>query len=105
MNKVYSKLVIYCPTDNKISWLERIPYDTAVNEKASDEVFFATWELVNRSREILVGVTLGGDFYQLSPAGYGTYIKESWKSMQMIDRPKLLCAIAEYQKSHKIPFD
>ena len=105
MNKVYKKLVIYCPTEDKISWLEKVPYETAVDEKASDEVFFHVWDLVNRSREILVGVTLGGECYQLSPAGYGTYIKESWKSMQMVDKPRLLCAIASYQKSHKIAFD
>ena len=105
MNKVYKKLVVYCPTDNSISWLEKVPYVVAIDEMASDDVFYHVWDLVNRSREIVVGVTLGGDFYQLSPAQYGTYIKESWSSMELIDRPKLLCAIAQYQESHKMSFD
>ena len=105
MNKVYKKIVIYCPTDNTISHLEPIPYDVAIDEKASDAIFYKVWEKVNRSREIVVGVTIGGDFYQLSPAQYGTYIKESWNSMQLINRPRLLCCIAKYHETHKIPFD
>ena len=105
MNKVYKKLVVYSPTDCKISWIEKVPYDTAIDEKASDAVFYHVWDLVNRSREIVVGVTIGGDFYQLSPAGYGTYIKESYSSMELIDRSKLLCAIARYHETHKMSFD
>ena len=105
MNKVYKKLVVYNPISGQISWIEKIPYEIAIDEKASDEVFYHVWDLVNRSREIVVGVTLGGDFYQLSPAGYGTYIKESWNSMELVDRPKLLCAIARHQESHRMSFD
>lgn len=105
MNKVYKELVVYSPTDCKISWIEKVPYETAIEEKASDEVFYHVWELVNRSREIVVGVTIGGDFYQLSPAGYGTYIKESWNSMELVNKPKLLCAIAHYKESHRMSFD
>lgn len=105
MNKVYRKFVVYCPTSDTISLLKKIPYETAIDEKASDEAFYDVWEQVNRSREIVVGVTLGGDFYQLSPAAYGTYVKESWNSMRYINRPRLLCAIARYQTQHHIEFD
>lgn len=100
MNKVYKKLVVYCPTDNSVSWVERLPYEVAVDESASNDAFFHVWELVNRSREIVVGITLGGDCYQLSPASYGTYIKESWSSMRLINRPRMLCAISKYQEAH-----
>lgn len=105
MNKVYKKIIIYCPTDNTISHLKIIPYDDAIDERASDAIFHEIWKKVNKSREIVVGVTIGGDFFQLSPTQYGSYIKESWNSMQLIDRPRLLCCIAKYHEEHKIPFD
>lgn len=105
MNKVYKKIVVYCPTSNTISHLVLVPYSIAVDEKDSDELFYAVWQGVDRRREIVIGITIGGNFYQLSPTQYGTYIKESWNAMKLIDKSRLLCCIAQYQIDNKIPFD
>lgn len=75
-------------------------------ERFSDEAFYRILALANRTTDIIIGKTIGGNFFQLSPTAYGSYIKEDAVSIRKyINIGKLLVAIADYQKKKNIPFD
>lgn len=105
MNKVYSKIVIYRPSTNEVQYLTLVPYETAISGTASDRLFYDVYERANKAKDIIIGITLGRSMYQLSPAVYGSYIKESEKSMELLNRSRILCAIARYHAKYKIPYE
>lgn len=105
MNKVYKKIVAYNPTVNTVSCLKKLDIDQAMDDKASDEAFFEVYMQTDKVAEMVIGISVGGDMYQLSPASYGTYIKENSTTMAFVNKNKLLVAIADYHKKHHIPFD
>lgn len=105
MNKVYRKIVAYNPSTNTVSCLKMLPYEMAIDDKASDEAFFEVYMQTDKVAEMVVGVSIGGDIYQLSPASYGTYIKENSSTMGFINKSKFLVAVASYHKKNNIPFD
>lgn len=104
MNKVYKKIIAYNPAKNLVSRIILLTYGQAVDEKASDNAFYSVYDKMDRSHEIIVGVSICNNYYQLSPAGYGTYIKENEASMKFINKGKMLCAIAKYHKDNHLPF-
>lgn len=106
MNKLYVKVVAYNPVTNVVTALERIDIDDDEYNRLSDEAFYRVLALANRTTDIIIGKTIGGNFYQLSPTVYGSYIKEDASSIKkFIQINKLLVAIADYHKKHNIPFD
>ena len=105
MNKIYRKIVAYNPSTNSVSCLKMLPWETAIDDKASDEAFFEVYMQTDKVAEMVVGVTVGGSIYQLSPASYGTYIKENASTMEFINKSKFLVAVATYHKKNNIPFD
>lgn len=105
MNKVYRKIVAYNPATNKVSCLKMLPYEVAIDDKASDEAFFEVYMQTDKVSEMVVGVSIGGDIYQLSPASYGTYIKENSSTMGFINKGRFLVAVADFHKKNRIPFE
>lgn len=105
MRHSYRKIVAYNPAENIVTHCKKMNSDDIFDSKASDEAFYDVYMSVDRVTNIIIGISLTGDMYQLSPAGYGTYIKEDEKSLSFINRSKLLVAIADFQKKHNIPFD
>lgn len=106
MNKLYTLVVSYNPTENRITGFRRINIESDYYDRESDEVFFRLLALANRTTDIILGKTIGGDFFQLSPTPYGSYIKEDNTTVRrFINKSKLLCAIAKYQKEKNIPFE
>lgn len=106
MNKLYVKMVAYDPAENKVTVYRAVDIYDPNYDKVSDEIFFKVYGLANRTTDIILGKTISGDFYQLSPTPYGTYIREDATSVsRFLDKSKILVAIANYQKEKNIPFD
>lgn len=70
-----------------------------------DEIFYRIWAISNHTEEVVLGLSISGDMYQLSPASYGTYVKEDLYSAQTIPKGAVLAAISKYKSKHNIPFD
>ena len=105
MNKIYHKIIVYRPSTNEVLYLEKLTYETAICGVASDRAFFRAYDEMDKVRDVVIGITKGRDMYQLSPAAYGSYVKESEKSMELFNRSKILCAIARYHDKNHIPYD
>lgn len=106
MNKLYVKIVAYNPAEDKITVYRAVDTESDTYDKDSDEVFYRVLGMANRTTDIILGKTISGNFLQLSPTPYGSYIKEDATSVnRFINKSKLLCAIAKYQKEKNIPFD
>ena len=105
MNKVYRKLVAYNPTKNEVTYIRLLTYAEATNNKASDEAFYSVYHLIDKQKTIIVGITIRGNYLQLSPSAYGTYIKENESSMRFVNKGKMLCAIEKYHQEHHLEYD
>lgn len=105
MNHYYKKIVAYNPSTNIVSCLKKMEIEASMDDKVSDEAFFEVYMQTDKVSEIVIGVSLTNDIYQLSPAPYGTYIKENSTTMEFINKGKLLVAIANFHKKNNIPFD
>lgn len=106
MKKLYQLIVAYNPIDNRITAFTRVDIYSPRYAAESNEKFYKTLALANRTTDIILGKTVGGTFLQLSPTPYGSYIKEDAVSVRKyINISKLLCAIANYQKEKNIPFE
>lgn len=105
MNKIYRKIIVYRPSTNEVQYLEKLSYEAAICGVASDRCFYRAYNAMDKVRDVVIGITLGRDMYQLSPAAYGSYVKESDKSMELFDRSKILCAVARYHAKNNIPYD
>lgn len=104
MNKIYKKIVIYNPARNFVSKIRLLTYEQASDAKASDMVFYDVYSQMDKAHEIVVGVSVFNNYYQLSPAGYLTYIRENENSMKFINKGKMLCAIEKYHREHRLPY-
>lgn len=105
MNKIYRKMVAYDPTTNKVSCIRLLYYDEAIDRKESDAAFYDIYHSSDHQREMIVGITIGGTYLQLSPAAYGTYINETENTMRFVNKNRFLCAVAKYHQEHNLPFD
>lgn len=107
MRHCYRSIVAYNAADNAVSACTPVSIDDIFNSKALDEAFYSVYnnESVDKTTDMIVGITITGDMYQLSPAAYGTYIKEDDKSIEFINRSKLLVAIDKFKIANNIPFD
>ena len=104
MRHSYKKIVAYNPAENTVSYLKVMTEDMIFDSKASDESFYDVFMNVDKVTNVILGISLTGDLYQLSPAAYGTYIKEDDKSVSFINKSRFLCAVADYHKKNNIPF-
>lgn len=105
MNKVYKKIFIYRPGEDKVTFLKRLPYGVAADQWASDEAFYDVYKRADHKREIVVGESIFNNYYQLSPAAYGTYIKENASSMKFINMGKMRCSLVRYIEEHHLSWE
>lgn len=105
MNKLYKCIVAYNPMKNEITWYRRLKYEEAIDPAKSDAAFFEVNDVIDRSCEVVLGLSIGGGMYQLSLATYATYIQESSKTATFFNKGRVLTAIATYKKKKNIPFD
>lgn len=105
MRHNYKQIIAYDPADNKVTAYKFLGEQYIFAEKELDAEFYKIYYGTNRMNEMILGISVGGDLYQLSPANYGTYIKEDSTSTRFLKKGRILCAITEYKKKHNIPFD
>lgn len=105
MNKLYKTIVGYNPSKRKVTFYRHLTYEQAIDPKESDDAFYGVFEAIDPTHEMVVGITIAGNYYQLSSANYKTYIKENAKTMVHINKGALLTAIIKYKEEKHIPFD
>ena len=106
MRHCYKNIVAYNPVQHVVSACTLVPIDDIFNSKALDEAFYRVYEdeAVDKTTDMIIGITITGDTYQLSRAAYGTYIKEDDKSIEFINRSKLFVALDKFKIDNNIPF-
>lgn len=105
MRHNYRRILSYDPVKKEVIQYRALGEDYIFNFRRYDEVFYEVWALSNHTTEVVLGFSLANDMYQLSPASYGTYVKEDMYSAQTIPKGSVLAAIANYKKRHHISFD
>lgn len=105
MRHNYKRIFSYDPIKKEVTNYRSLGEECIFNSHWYDEIFYEVWALSNHTNEVVLGVSLSGDMYQLSPAGYGKYVKEDAYSAQTIHKGAVLTAIANYKKAHDLPFD
>lgn len=105
MRHNYSRMLSYDPAKKEVIRYRALGEDYLFKDKWYDEVFYEIWALSNHTTEVVLGFSVSGDMYQLSPASYGKYVKEDIYSAQTIPKGAVLAAISRYKLKNNIPFD
>lgn len=105
MRHNYKRILSYDPVSKEVKQYRALGEEYLFNERLYDEVFYEIWALSNHTTEVTLGFSLTGDMYQLSPAPYGTYVREDLYSAQTIKKGSVLTAIADFKKKNNLPFD
>lgn len=104
MRHNYRKMIAYDPVKKEVKDYRSLGQEYIFNGQKYDEVFYELWALSNHTTEVLLGISLSGDLYQLSPASYGRYVKEDFYSAQTINKGSVLRAVSEYIMRNNLPF-
>lgn len=105
MRHNYKCIVAYDPAENQITFYKGLGEEYLFEEKLLDTAFYEVYYNTNKMNEMILGISVGGDLYQLSPASYGTYIKEDSTSTRFLKKGRVLCAITAYKQKHDIPLE
>lgn len=105
MRHNYGRILAYDPIEDRVTVYKALGEEYLFEDKKLDEVFYEVLAKTDRMNELVLGFSLTGDLYQLSPAGYGTYVKEDYWSAVKLNRSKILTAIARYKERHNMKFD
>lgn len=104
MKHSYRRIVAYNPSKNVITAMEVMTPDQIFCASAYSRAFSNVYDKANTSEEMIIGVGLAKELYQLSPAPYSNYIKEDVDTMKFIDRGKFFRAVDDYHAKHRIPY-
>lgn len=104
MRHNYRKMLAYDPVKKEVKIYRTFRERDIFNGQKYDEVFYEIWALSDHTTQVVLGLSLSGDMYQLSPASYGRYVKEDMYSAQTINKGSVLRAVAEYIMKNKLPF-
>lgn len=104
MKHSYRKIVAYNPTLNVVTHMKVLKPEQIFSKSYYSQSFREVYEAADTSREMIVGVGLARELYQLSPAAYGGYIKEDTETMKFIDRSRFFRAVDVYHMKNNIPF-
>lgn len=102
MRHSYKKMVVYDPGNREVRACRLIKAEHLFNDRMYEAAFWDLYNGMDRTTCTVIGVTITGDTYQLSPAPYKKYIKEDAASMQFIDHGELVSAMLKYQTKHKL---
>lgn len=105
MRHNYKQIIGYDATQDKVTAYKALGEEYLFENKKLDAAFYEVYYRTNRMYEMVLGISVGGDLYQLSPANYGTYVKEDSTSTRFLKKGRVLCAIVKYKEKHNIPFD
>lgn len=104
MKHSYRKIVAYDPSRNVVTAMEVLKPDLIFCKSYYQKAFHDIYDKADKGREMIIGVGLARELYQLSPAPYSNYIKEDVSTMKFIDRNKFFRAVDVYHIKNKIPF-
>lgn len=104
MKHSYRKIVAYNPTKNEVTAMEQIDPDRIFSQTVYAKAFHDVYDKADTSTEMVVGIGLARELYQLSPAPYSNYIKEDIETMKFIDRPKFFKAVDDFHIKNNIPY-
>ena len=105
MRHNYKCICAYDAQENRVTVYKALGEEYLFEEKMLDTAFYEVYYKTNRMNEMVLGVSVGGDLYQLSPANYGTYIKEDSTSTRFLKKGRVLCAITDYKLKNNIPLE
>lgn len=105
MRHNYRRILAYDPIKKEVTAYRAFTEDDIFNSRLYDEMFYEVWALSNHTTETVIGFSLTNDIYQLSPAGYGAYVKEDIYGGGSINKGAVLSAIARYKAKNNIVFD
>lgn len=105
MRHNYGRILAYDPVEDRVTVYKPLGEEYLFEDKKLDEVFYEVLAKTDRLNELVLGFSLTGDMYQLSPAPYGTYVKEDFYSAQKINKNRVLAAVSRYKLQHRLPFD
>ena len=104
MKHSYRRIVAYNPSKNEVTAMEVIDPDKIFYTSVYQKAFKDVYEKADISNEMIIGVGLARELYQLSPAPYSNYIKEDTDTMKFIDRGKFFRAVDVYHMKNNIPY-
>lgn len=96
MRHNYKCILAYDPVKKEVTNYCGLGEEYIFHGDYYDEIFYEVWALANHQTSVVLGLSLTGDMYQLSPAQYGTYVKEDLFSAQTIKKGSVLTAIAKF---------
>lgn len=104
MKHSYRRIVAYNPSENVVTAMEVIDPENIFYNSVYQKAFKDVYEQADVSTDMIIGVGLARELYQLSPAPYSNYIKEDTETMKFIDRSKFFRAVDVYHAKYKIPY-
>lgn len=105
MRHNYRRILSYDPIKKEVTAYRAFTEDDIFNSRLYDEMFYEVWALSNHATETVIGFSLTNDIYQLSPAGYGTYVKEDIHGGGSVNKSAVLSAITRYKEKNNIKLD
>lgn len=105
MRHNYRRIVAYDPVSDRVTVCKELGEDYIFQEKWLDEAFYEVLGKTDRMNEVVLGFSLANDMYQLSPAPYGTYVKEDFYTAQDINKSRVLVAVDKYRQKHHIKYE
>ena len=104
MKHSYRRIVAYNPAKNEVTAMEVIDPEMIFYTSVYTKAFHDVYDKADTTNEMIIGVGLARELYQLSPAPYSNYIKEDTDTMKFIDRSKFFRAVDVYHMKNNIPY-
>lgn len=104
MKHSYRKIVAYNPAKNIVTVMEVIDPDKIFYNSVYQKAFHDVYAKADTTNEMIIGIGLATELYQLSPAPYSNYIKEDVDTMKFIDRSKFFRACDIFHQKNNIPY-
>lgn len=104
MKHNYRKIVAYNPAKNEVTAMEVIDPENIFYTSVYQKAFRDVYEKADVANDMIIGIGIARELYQLSPAPYSNYIKEDVDTMKFIDRPKFFRACDVFHMKHNIPY-
>lgn len=104
MKHSYRRIVAYNPAQNIITAMEVFSPDKIFLDSVFQKGFRDVYAKADVANDMIIGVGVARELYQLSPASYSNYIKEDTDTMKFIDRNKFFRAVDVYHQKNNIPY-
>lgn len=104
MKHNYRKIVAYNPAKNEVTAMQVIGPENIFYPSVYQKAFRDVYEKADIANDMIIGVGIARELYQLSPAPYSNYIKEDTDTMKFIDRPKFFRACDIFHQKNNIPY-